>query len=96
MLTITHWTRVLLTALALSAYAPAVSANAADPMPVGTARNRAEPTKATDVAEERPRAGSPEFGVLIIIGAVAFIVIIAWLISRIGDDSGPRDDRTLL
>jgi hypothetical protein len=100
MFTVINRTRVLIAALALSAFAPPASANAADPMPVGTARNRTagrvEATKATETGEERPRAGSPEFGVLIILGAVAFIVVVAWLISRIGDDSGPRDDRSLL
>ena len=82
MFTIINRTRVLIAALALSARN----------RPPG----RVESPKAGETSAARPRAGSPEFGVLIIIGVVAFIIVVAWLISRIGDDSGPRDDRSLV
>ena len=42
-----------------------------------------------------PPAGSPELGVLLIIGVVAALVFMAWLLSRVGDDS-PRDDGTII
>ena len=85
MFTVITWTRILFVALALSAFAPSVSANA-DSQPVGTSANhptgRGAATKSGESGEGRPRAGSPEFGVLIIIGAVAFVVIVAWIIAR--------------
>ena len=41
-------------------------------------------------------AGSPEFGVLIIIGVVAFLVFIAWLVTRVGDDAPSGGDGTII
>lgn len=82
--------RALLAALLLGLFAPAAAATdrstaAADPTPASartTADEGAGPVK--------PVAGSPELGVVIIIGAVGFLVFVAWLFSRTSD--GPRSD----
>jgi hypothetical protein len=41
-------------------------------------------------------AGSPELGILIIVGVVAFLILVAWVFTRVGDDSRTGGDRTLL
>jgi hypothetical protein len=87
MFRIVTWTRALLAAAAISLFVPAAVANVADPLPSGTAPSRTETAKANDAAEEHQRNGSPELGILILIGAVAFIILVAWLIARVGDDS---------
>jgi hypothetical protein len=41
--------------------------------------------------ETAPPAGSPEMGVLIIIGIVALLILIAWIIARAGEESRGGD-----
>lgn len=49
---------------------------------------------ATDPAP--PPAGDFDLGLLIIIGAIGFFILVAWLFSRTGDDGGRGPDRNLL
>ncbi len=95
MFTIVNWTRALFAALALTLFAPTVTAENANPPEKNTARSTSSshsPGSGRSTAEEPHRTGSPEFGVLIIIGVVGFIILVAWLIARIGDDNRPRSD----
>jgi hypothetical protein len=41
-------------------------------------------------------AGDSDFGLLIIVGVIGLIVLVAWLISRMGDDGGRGPDHTML
>jgi hypothetical protein len=41
-------------------------------------------------------AGDSDFGLLIIAGVIGLIVVVAWLISRMGDDGGRGPDHTML
>ena len=83
--------RVLLVGLVLSLSASVTMATAASTFPqAANGTNLAEP-----VPVEKPRAGSPEMGVLIILGAVGFLVFVAWVFSRVGDES-TGGDRSLV
>jgi hypothetical protein len=73
--------RIVLVGLILTLSAPLALANAATTFRTVTATEPAE----------KPRAGSPEMGVLIILGAVAFLVFVAWVFSRVGDDRNSGD-----
>jgi hypothetical protein len=42
------------------------------------------------------QAGDPDLGLIIILGLIAFFVLLAWLISRMGDDGGRGPDHTML
>ena len=79
---ITNWFRPALAWLAVAAVPLAAAA-------------RPTPTSKADPVEVAP-AGSPEFGVLIVIGVVAFLAFVAWLFTRVGDDSGPRGDGSMI
>ena len=81
--------RILLVGLTLTLFAPVALANAATTFPTVKSTALAEPV-------EKPRAGSPEMGVLIIIGAVGFLVLVAWIFSRVGDDNRPGGDRSMV
>ena len=71
--------RLLFVGLALLLFAPVAMANAGS-------TTRAE----TPVADKQP-AGSPEMGILIVIGVVAFLFFVAWVVSRMGDDNRSGD-----
>jgi hypothetical protein len=45
---------------------------------------------------KRQAAGDSDFGWLIILGLVGLFILIAWLISRMGDDGGRGPDHTML
>lgn len=47
-------------------------------------------------ASTRAPAGDPTLGMIIILGAIVFFIILAWIFSRMGDDGGRGPDRTLL
>jgi hypothetical protein len=49
-------------------------------------------TSATDSGA----AGDSDFGLLLIVGLIGFVVVVAWLISRMGDDGGRGPDHTML
>lgn len=85
MSTATNWLRTLIAAVALAVLAPSAVADRTAPTSASARAN------ATDPAEDRPPAGSPEFGLLIILGAVGFLIFVAWLFTRVGDDSPPSD-----
>jgi hypothetical protein len=60
-------------------------------------------TRTTELAQsaardavETPPAGSPEFGVLIIIAVVAFFIFVAWLVVRVGDDPPHGGDGSII
>ena len=82
MTTITKWIRFL---VAVAAFAVPL------PLWAQAGATRAEP----GIVEKQP-AGSPEMGVLIIIGVVGFFVLVAWVFSRVGDDTSSPGDRTLI
>jgi hypothetical protein len=97
MLTIVAWTRALLAALALAVFTPVVSADSPSTEKSAqrnTGPDRPRTTSRSDTDEKRP-TGSPEFGILILIGAVGFIILIAWIIARLGDDNRPRSDKVV-
>ena len=84
MLNFARWNRFLSAAFALVATAPY------------TLAGRGAATAASDVAD-RPPAGDPELGLIIIVGIVGFLILVAWVFSRVGDDNASRGtDRTLL
>lgn len=85
MFTIIKWSRLLLPVLGLAVFTPMVGAQSrtteADPgVPAG----------------EGAASGSPELGMLIIAGVIAFLILVAWLLTRVGDDSRRGGDRNLL
>ena len=41
-------------------------------------------------------AGDADFGLLIIAGVIGLIVLVAWIIARMGDDGGRGPDHTML
>jgi uncharacterized membrane protein YphA (DoxX/SURF4 family) len=41
-------------------------------------------------------AGDADFGLLIILGLIGLFILVAWLISRMGDDGGRGGDHTML
>jgi hypothetical protein len=96
MVTFIRWSRVLLAALALALWPPPIVASGLTTTQ-SQATASARTTSAASETRERIPAGSPELGVLIIIGLVGFLVLVAWIFARVGDDSrrGPSD-RTLL
>ena len=53
-----------------------------------------KPSPSTD--SNRTPAGDPDLGLLIIVGAIGFFILVAWIFSRTGDDGGRGPDRTLL
>ena len=81
MMTILARGRTLLAALVLALLAPYALATT-------------KPTQSTGSA--RTPAGDPELGLLIILGAIGFFILVAWIFSRTGDDGGRGPDRTLL
>lgn len=82
--------RVLAAVLALAA-AAAPAAAAPAPSSLGTRTTEVAHAEVADA----PPAGSPELGVLLIIGVVAVLIFMAWLLSRVGDDS-PQSDGTII
>ncbi len=90
---ITRKVRALIVALAMLYFAaPAAATGRTIP------NNGSEPARTTATQhglKTAPRAGSPEFGILIIIGIVGVLVIAAWVVSRVSDDSSPRTDGVL-
>lgn len=94
MFAIFTWTRALLAALVLTVLATAAQATSprrttAHTLPTGADRLQA-------VAEEPPPPGSPELGILLIIGVVGLLIFMAWLVSRVSDDNSPRGDGSII
>jgi hypothetical protein len=52
--------------------------------------------QSTGSADDSGTAGDSGFGLLIIAGVIGLIVLVAWLISRMGDDGGRGPDHTML
>jgi hypothetical protein len=77
--------RVLFAGLVLTLFAPHAGASGDSP----------STSPLTHDAGRTP-SGDPDLGWLIIIGAVAFLVLVAWIFSRTGDDGSRGPDRTLL
>ena len=87
--------RALIAVLALAGVAAPAAANVPPPSPGPRATEAARTPASQREPPDAPPAGSPELGVLLIIGVVAFLVVMAWVLSRVGDDS-PRDDGTII
>lgn len=99
MFTIAKGLRLWVAVGALAFLAGPVSANAPpDQTPRTTATQRTHNTgrdSGGSPTDEQPPPGSPEFGVLILIGIVAFLVAIAWVIARFGDNTRPPSDSVM-
>lgn len=87
--------RALIAVLALAGAAAPVAATSPASHPSRTTESVHTPSSQHEPQPDAPPVGSPELGVLLIIGVVAFLVVMAWLLSRVGDDS-PRDDGTII
>jgi len=85
MFTLIRRSRGLLAVVLLTAFAATAAAQSHSGQSLPTAPSA-----------EREPAGSPEFGLLIILGAVAFLVLVAWLFTRVGDDRRSGGDKSLL
>jgi hypothetical protein len=85
------WGRSLLLALSLLVIAPEAFAAR------HTSRSPTTDVSRTDspYTAERQPAGSPEFGVIIIVGIVGFVVLLAWIFSRVGEGNSRAGDNTL-
>ncbi|MCE9560555.1 MAG: hypothetical protein K8U57_00740 [Planctomycetes bacterium] len=79
--------RALLAALVLTCLATPASATT-------RATSHSQTTEAIkhEVAVEAPPTGSPELGILLIIGIVGVVILMAWLFSRVNDDSSTGSD----
>lgn len=91
MIAVARWIRSVLVGTALIVFPAGVSATDSSGKPVEGST--------TGLSEHRPAnapAGSPEFGILIIIGVVGLLVLIAWIFSRAGDDSRSSGDSSLV
>jgi hypothetical protein len=89
MSTLTTWGRILLAALALTTFTPCALA-----IGRSSSSRTTEPDHTT--TEPNPPAGDPNLGILIIIGIVAFLILVAWIFSRTGNDGNRGPDHTLL
>jgi hypothetical protein len=92
--------RVWLTSLVVAVVGPmlgaADTASRTTPASPAAATGRSPATsRAEEVVGQPQRAGSPEFGILIIIGAVGFVILVAWLLARVTDDSRSSGDTTI-
>jgi hypothetical protein len=94
MFTLIRYSRLLLTLLVLAVFTAPL---AAAPHTSAGRTPSSEPGESLPAAavEQQPPA-SPEMGLLIIIGVVGFLVLVAWLIARVGDDNRNGGDHTLL
>jgi hypothetical protein len=81
------WIRGLFVALILALAVPCALATSPTP-------THAQAVKHVTPDEGEP-PGSPEYGILILIGIVAFLVLVAWLVARVGDDRGASSDGTI-
>jgi len=92
------WSRGLTAVLAWAMFAAEASANAAWPRvptpPTAFAKSVSTQTTPPDSIPTEA-AGSPELGVLIILGIVGTIVFLAWLFAHIGDNSGRNGDKIM-
>ena len=52
--------------------------------------------QSTSRGTQEGRAGDSDLGLLIILGVITFFVVLAWLISRMGDDGGRGPDHNIL
>jgi UDP-N-acetylmuramyl pentapeptide phosphotransferase/UDP-N-acetylglucosamine-1-phosphate transferase len=86
MFTFRTWMKALIAAMLLPLFSPfALAQRNAD-------RFRTTEASASQIHE---RAGSPEMGVLIIIGVIGLLVFVAWVFSRIGEGKSRPADGTL-
>jgi hypothetical protein len=46
--------------------------------------------------EETAPAGNPQLGMFIIAGIIGFLILVAWLLTRVSEESHQGDDRSLL
>jgi hypothetical protein len=61
----------------------------------GSSKLRTTELSQHDAVPEHIPAGNPMLGMLIIIGVVAFLVLLAWIFSRIGEGNSRQADSTL-
>jgi hypothetical protein len=86
------WSRVLVVAIVMTISSPYMLAQSGGTkLPPRTT----EVSRGNTPREEHERAGSPELGVLIIIGVVGFLIFIAWVFSRVGEGGSRHSDGTM-
>ena len=83
------WNRVLLAAMMLLLSASYTFAERG-----ATKLRTTEITTNATTSHPEP-SGSPELGVLIIIGVIAFVIFVAWVFSRIGEGHSRPADNTM-
>ena len=91
MIAIANWIRMPLVAVSLFVCTLSLQASGTPCCPL-----LATSTGLAEAGGADPPAGSPELGILIIIGVVGLLVLIAWIFSRIGDDSRSSGDSSLV
>ncbi|MFO0822404.1 MAG: hypothetical protein U0792_04685 [Gemmataceae bacterium] len=85
-----NWTRAVLVAVTLTLFvSPALATRQTTPS-VATKTTERSHAATPDSAEEHHPAGSPELGILMIIGVVVFLILMAWLFSRVGGEGEPK------
>jgi hypothetical protein len=90
MFALINWTRAVCVAVALTLFAaPALATRQTSPSAATKTTERSHGASA-DSAEEHQPAGSPELGILMIIGVVVFLILMAWLFSRLGGEGEPK------
>ncbi|MBA4186678.1 MAG: hypothetical protein C0467_01535 [Planctomycetaceae bacterium] len=96
MFTVLSWTRALFAILALAAFTLPVAAAPQTTSPLGRTTEASRAATHHGVPEPNPPAGSPELGILLIIGVIGFLIFMTWLLSRVSDDSSPPSDGSII
>jgi hypothetical protein len=88
------WSRGLFAAIPLLLLTPLVFAQSSgSKLPIHTSDRSTERTRdGPDSRADREPAGNPILGVFIIAGVVGFLVLLAWLFSRVGEGNGRNSD----
>lgn len=96
MSTIITRTRGLLAALALLVIVSPIGATVQPSRRTQATESAHVQATTVDAGEALPPAGSPEFGILIIIGIVGVLILIAWLFSRVGSEGPEASDGSII
>jgi hypothetical protein len=89
MLSLRTWVLPLFAAMLLSLFSPFAFAQR------NAGNHRATDLSTVDASQPHEPAGSPEIGVLIIVGVIGLLIFIAWVFSRMGESGSRSSDGTL-
>jgi hypothetical protein len=89
---ILKWSRPLLVLLGL---AGSVGLAFAQTRSTSTTGQRPGATAPVPMDDSGP-AGNPQMGLLIIAGIIGFLILVAWLLTRVSEEGRQGDDRSLL